>query len=228
MLQLQHLTFFDKIFLRGVNMTNLFANITEKNQEKLLRILEGQTLNFKKNCQVLTTVKWENIIGFIISGYMQIIRVDYNGVRTIIEELEENSVFGTTLSSLNNSEYEIITKEDTKIIVIDYNSIITEEGSKYSYYTQFMKNILEIYTEKIKNKNERIEILTKKTIRDKLLEYFKIISKRNGSKIIYLMMSFSELADYLAVDRSAMSRELKNLMEEGFIKKDGKKITLLY
>jgi len=112
-------------------------------------------------------------------------------------------------------------KEDTKIVVIDYNSIITEEGSKYSYYTQFMKNILEIYTEKINNKNERIEILTKKTIRDKLLEYFKIISKRNG-------MSFSELADYLAVDRSAMSRELKNLMEEGFIKKDGKKITLLY
>jgi len=114
MLQLQHLTFFDKIFSRGVNMTNLFANITEKNQEKLLRILEGQTLNFKKNCQVLTTVKWENIIGFVISGYMQIIRVDYNGNRTIIEELEENSVFGTTLSSLNNSEYEIITKRRYK------------------------------------------------------------------------------------------------------------------
>jgi len=228
MLQLQHFTFFVKIILRGVNMTNLFANISEKNQEKLLRILEAHTLNFKKNCQVLTTVKWENMIGVILSGYMQITRVDYNGNRTIIEELEENAVFGTAISSLNNAEYEIITKEETKIVVIDYNSIITEEGSKHSYYNQFIRNLLEIYTEKINKKNERIEILTKKTIRDKLLEYFKIVSKQNGSKIIYLMMTYSELADYLSVDRSAMSRELKYLLEEGFIKKDGKKITLLY
>ena len=209
-------------------MTDLFANINTKQKEKLLRLLEANTLNFSKNCQIMTSVKWDNIIGVVIEGYMQITRTDYNGNRAIIEELEENSIFGTTLSSLKNTEYEIITKEETKIVVIEYSSIITEVDNNYPYYNQFIKNLLEIINEKINEKNARIEILTKKTIRDKLLEYFKIISKKNGSKKIYLSLNFSELADYLSVDRSAMSRELKNLIDEGFIKKHGSKITLLY
>jgi len=208
-------------------MTNLFTNISEKNQEKILKILEASTLNFKPNCQILTSVKLDNMIGIVLSGYMQIIRTDYNGNRTIIEELTENDVFGTTISSLTN-ECEIITKEDTKIVIIDFNNILNDVENNLSYYKQFIKNLLEIYSDKINTKNERIEILTKKTIRDKLLEYFKIVSKRNNSKKIYLTMTYIELADYLAVDRSAMTRELKNLSEEGFIKREEKKITVLY
>ncbi len=208
-------------------MTNLFTNISEKNQEKILKILEASTLNFKPNCQILTSVKLDNMIGIVLLGYMQIIRTDYNGNRTIIEELTENDVFGTTISSLTN-ECEIITKEDTKIVIIDFNNILNDVENNLSYYKQFIKNLLEIYSDKINTKNERIEILTKKTIRDKLLEYFKIVSKRNNSKKIYLTMTYIELADYLAVDRSAMTRELKNLSEEGFIKREEKKITLLY
>lgn len=208
-------------------MTDLFANITPKSKEKLLRILEANTINFKKNVSILSSVKWNNLIGVVITGYVQIIRIDYNGNRTIIEELTENSVFGTSLSSLNNKEYDIITKEDTKIVFIEYKEIINQNNREYSYYTQFLINLLEIMTNKINEKNERIEILTKKSIRDKLLEYFKIITNKNKSKIVYLT-NLSELADYLAVDRSAMSRELKTLKDEGFIKKEGKKITLLY
>lgn len=208
-------------------MTNLFANITDKNQEKILKILEATSLNFKPNCQILTSVKLNNMIGVVLSGYMQIIRTDYNGNRTIIEELTENDVFGTTISSLTD-ECEIITKEETKIVIIDFNNILNDVENNLSYYKQFIKNLLEIYTDKINTKNERIEILTKKTIRDKLLEYFKIVSKRNNSKKIYLTMTYIELADYLSVDRSAMTRELKNLAEEGFIKREEKKITLLY
>lgn len=208
-------------------MTNLFENITDKNQEKILRILEATSLNFKPNCQILTSVKLNNMIGVVLSGYMQIIRTDYNGNRTIIEELTENDVFGTTISSLTD-ECEIITKEETRIVIIDFNNILNDVENNLSYYKQFIKNLLEIYTDKINTKNERIEILTKKTIRDKLLEYFKIVSKRNNSKKIYLTMTYIELADYLSVDRSAMTRELKNLAEEGFIKREEKKITLLY
>ena len=69
-------------------------------------------------------------------------------------------------------------------------------------------------SEKIKKNNDRIEILTNKTIRDKLLAYFKIYSQ---NKSVNLPFSLTDLADYLAVNRSAMTRELKNLKEEGFI-----------
>ena len=165
-------------------MINLFQNISFKNQEKLLYTLEAHHFTFKKNMHILTTINDENIVGFVVKGYLQIIRNDYNGNTTIIEELTENSVFGTLLSSLNNSEYDIITKEDSKIIIIDYNRIINEENNKLVYYHQFIKNFLEISASKIKEKNARIEILTKKTIRDKLLEYFKINFEKNSSKII--------------------------------------------
>lgn len=209
-------------------MTHLFANISPRNQEKLLRLLEATALNVKKNCKVLSSVKSDNYIGVVVSGYMQIIKTDFNGNRSIIEELEENDVFGTNLSSLNNQEYDLITKEDSKIIIIDYNNIILINENTSSYYNQFIKNMFEIINDKIKDKNNRINILTKKTIRNKLLEYFKIMANKNHSKIIYITMNYSELADFLAIDRSAMSREIKYLIEEGFIKKDYKKITLLY
>lgn len=209
-------------------MVNLFHNISEKNQEKLLRLLEANTFTFKKDMTILSTIGNENIIGIVVSGYIQIIQNDYNGNRTIIEELEENSIFGSMLSGISNSEYEIVTKEDSKIIILEYDRIIDGVKNNYSFYTQFIQNLLQLMSDKIIEKNDRIEILTKKTIRNKLLEYFKIISKRHGSKNIYLPFTFTELADYIAVDRCAMSRELKNLKEEGFIEIKSRKITLLY
>lgn len=209
-------------------MTYLFDNINSKNKEKLLLMLEANTLHFKKDSTILSVIKNDNIVGIITSGYFQIIRTDHNGIRTIIEELEEQDVFGSFISSLKNKEYEIIAKEDTEIIIIDYDNIINCNLTNKSFYNQFIKNLLQITSKKIQEKNERIEILTKKTIRNKLLEYFKIISKKHNSKYIYLPFNFTDLADYLAIDRSAMSRELKYLKEEGFIEIKGKRIKLLY
>lgn len=209
-------------------MTYLFNQISSGNKAKLLRVLEADTLFFRKDNSILSIIKNDNFIGIILTGCIQIIRTDHNGTRTIIEELEENDVFGSTISSLKNNEYDILTKEDTEIILIDYNNIINFSDNTKNYYNQFIKNLLEITTAKIEAKNERIEILTKKTIRNKLLEYFSIISKKHGSKYIYLPFTFTDLADYLAIDRSAMSRELRYLKEEGFIEIKGKRITLLY
>lgn len=208
-------------------MHKLFNKISVKQQVKLLKLLETSTLSFKKGTVMLSTIK-ENIIGVILEGYAQIVRTDYNGNRTIIEELEEEMIFGSTISSLSSDECELIAKEDTKVLIIDYDLIIESENNTYSYYNQFVKNLLQITTDIIDEKNERIEILTKKTIRDKLLEYFNIYRKKHGSSNIYLPFSLTDLADYLAVDRSAMSRELRYLKEEGFIETKGRKITLLY
>lgn len=208
-------------------MNRLFNKISVNQQHKLLHLLETSILYFKKDNTILSTVQ-ENIIGIILEGHAQIIRTDYNGNRTIIEELEEEAVFGSFISSLKSDECEIITKEDTKILIIDYDRILESENNNYTYYNQFIKNLLEITTNIIDEKNDRIEILTKKTIRDKLLEYFSIYSKKHGTHIIYLPFSLTDFADYLAVDRSAMSREMRNLKDEGFIDSKGRKITLLY
>jgi len=209
-------------------MKTLFDKMTEKDKQKLLKHLEASTLKFKPNSVISSMIREDNIIGIITKGYIQIIKTDYNGNRIIIDELEENDIFGTLLFSLKKNEYNVLAKEETEIIIIDYDQILSNEPTNKEYYNQFLKNLLTIIMRKIQEKNERIEILTKKTIRNKLLEYFDIISKKQGSKYIYLPFNFTDLADYLAVDRSAMSRELKYLKEEGFIAIKGKKIELLY
>ena len=206
-------------------MNNLFNNISNVNRDKILKSLEGNTLHLKKNNTILSNIKQDNIIGIVLEGYVQIVKTDYNGNRTIIEDLYDNDIFSSKMSNISNNEYSVITKEDTKIIVIYFNEILNNELNT-SYYNQFLKNLLYIMSDKMTNINNRIEILSNKTIRNKLLAYFKIMSKKNNSKIIYLPYTFIDLADYLGVDRSAMYRELRNLKEEGLITIVNKKIIL--
>lgn len=209
-------------------MNELFYNIDPKQKQKLLRSLEGNTYFYQSNNIILSNVKKDNIICILIEGHIQITKTDYNGNRIIIEDLKENSVFGTMTQSISYKEYDIYCKSNSKIIIIDFDQIINYDESKSYYFTQFLKNLLKILSEKIIKNNERIEILTNKTIRDKLLAYFKFNSKNSVNRIIYLPFTFTDLADYLAVNRSAMTRELKYLKEEGFIEIKGKKIKLLY
>ena len=186
-------------------MIKLFDKISDKEKNKLINYLEGLYYTFKKNDNISKILK-DHIIGIIIKGNAKIIHTDYNGDKLIIEELYEDDIFGSNLSYLYNKEYDMIANEETTVLVFDYDLVIN----------------------KIRRRNDRLQIISKKTIRDKLLEYFDIESQAHGSSIIYLTISFSELADFLAIDRSAMHRELKNLKEEGIIDIKDKKIILLY
>ena len=207
-------------------MINLFENINDKDKKKLESNLESITYSFHKNESITKYLKG-HIIGVILHGYAKIIHTDYNGNSIVIDELYENSIFGSNISFLYNNEYEIITYEETKVLIFDYDLILNYNSSSY-YFNQFLKNLIIIINNTIEEKNNRLQIISKKTIRDKLLEYFKIESKKHGSSTIYLPFTYSELADFLAIDRSAMHRELKNLKEENIIDIKGKKIILLY
>lgn len=209
-------------------MDELFFNIDTLEKYRLLKILEAHTMILKKNNLMLSSVKHENIICILITGHLQIVRTDYYGNRTIIEDLKENSIFGSMISSISNTEYDVLAKEDAQIVIIDFNEIINYNEVNTKYFNQFLKNLLKIISQKIQENNERIEILTNKTIRDKLLAYFKNNTKNSNNRIVYLPFTLTDLADYLAVNRSAMSRELKNLKDEGFIEIKNKKIKLLF
>ena len=208
-------------------MIGPFDNISKKSKKKILRFLNAYTVKYRENKTILENIKTDNEIGIISKGYLQIIRNNYNGTQNIIEELYENSIISSSMIYFDNDDYEIIAKDETELIIVSFDEIMRLESGDKSF-NQFIKNLLYIINEKIIEKNERIEILTKKTIRNKLLEYFNISSKKSGSRFIYLPFNFSDLAEYLAIDRSAMSRELKYLKDEKIIEIKGKRITLLY
>ena len=209
-------------------MNSPFEDLTKFQKKKLFDLLEVHFYRFTRNQEVLPTLKHENIIGIIMQGSAQIINIEYNGNEIIMEELSKDSVFGTNISLTNSDEHQILAKEDTEVLVIDYNKIINPKNLRYSYFNIFFKNLFTIINDKFRETNERVKILEKKQIREKLLEYFEIEYKKNYSNSFSLPFTFRDLADYIAVNRSAMFRELKHLKEEKIIEVKDKKITLLY
>lgn len=208
-------------------MINPFKNINEEDKKELLKKLEGSTYHFNKGESILSTVLLQDVIGIVTSGCVQIRKTDYNGNMIIMEEVIENQIFGNTLTYYPDDHYEFVTLEETTLIIIDYFDIINFKRFELSYYDQFILNMMELFNQIIAARNERIRILTQKTTRDKLLEYFSIERKKTRSRIIYLPYSFSELANYLSVDRSAMMREIKYLKEDKIITVNSRKITFI-
>lgn len=209
-------------------MANLFENISEKNILKLKRILSANTVKYKKNVNILSNVNQDNFIALVDSGSVQFIFNDYDGNKTIIEELNTGEMFGNLISNITSEEITCITKEDTQITYIEFDEITNDEIIKNDFYIIFIKNLIKLLTDQLTTRNNRIELLTKRSTRDKILAYFKNESQKKGTKKFNMPMTFTELANYLSVDRSAMSREIKYLKEEGFIEVNGKRITINY
>ena len=209
-------------------MNGPFDELSKAQITLLYDLLEVHVYKYSKNQELLPTIKNENIIGIILNGSAQIIYIEYNKNEIIVEDLTKNSVFGSNISSTNDENCEIIAKEDTEVLVIDYNKLMNPKNLGHPYFDIFFRNLFDIITTKLKERNDRIRILERKQIRDKLLEYFEIEHKKTFSKHIYLPFHFKDLADYIAVNRSAMFRELKALKEEGFIEVQDRKITLLF
>ena len=205
-----------------------FRELTNQQIKKIFELLDAHIYTYQQNQEMLETIKNDNIIGIITAGHAQIIHSDYNGNENIVEDLYEKAVFGTNITLTNATNYQIIAKEFTEVSVIDYDNLINTNHLKYKYFNIFLRNLFDIINNKFKEKNERLQVLEKKQIRNKLLEYFEIQYKKSLSRVIKLPFSFKELADYLAVNRTAMFRELKNLKEENLIEIKNRKISLLY
>ncbi len=206
---------------------NPFDNINNKNKIKLLELLEARVLDLNKGVSLTKRYKNSNIIGVVEKGSIEITKIDLDGNTNIIDEIYENDVF--VINEKVREDDNIIVKEDnTKVIIFDYDYILLNLNNDKDYFNQFIKNMYVIMNEKIKERNKRIWILTKKSIREKILAYLNLEFNKTGSKNIYLPFYLKDLASYLAVDRCAMSRELKNLKDEGFIDVKGRRIIILY
>ena len=188
-----------------------------------------QVKNFKKSSTITNYVEKRNQICILLKGEADLIRYDLNGNKTIIRHLTENSMFGEVFSSPNtNNELFVSAKTDCSVLFFDYDNIFQKCKQNCPFHNTLIQNFYLLIVDEMVTLNTRVELLTKKNIREKLLSYFELLSSKKLSKTFILPFSLTDLADYLSVDRSAMTRELSHLIEEGFIEKKGKKITLLY
>ena len=205
----------------------LFDSIEKDDVKKMLTCFDAKKLHFKKEAMILSNLANNTQIGIIESGSATIIRYNYNGSRTIIEKLNVGDTFGA-FSKTYTEELYVIAAEVSEVIFFNYSKLINRCKKNCEYHNKLVRNMLEVLSQKMQDYNERIEVLTKKTIRDKLLTYFNLLNKKQLTKVITLPFSLTDLADYLSIDRSAMMRELKNLKEEGLVDQKGKRIQLKY
>ena len=209
-----------------MEVKSIFEGITDEDVAKMLKCFEARKMSFKKDRTIVTNIINVKLIGIILSGTANMIRYDYNGNRTIIEKLETNSVFGEVFSRVGN-DISVIATSDCEILFIEYEHLIKRCKKGCIYHTVLTDNVLKLLSRKIVELNERLEILSKRSIRDKLLSYFELLATDNPRRTFVLPFTYTDLADYLSVDRSAMMREIKNLKEDGFITTNGKRITLI-
>lgn len=188
-----------------------------------------QKKHFKKNEIITTYISKRNQVCILISGEAELVRYDYNGNKTIVEHFNKNDIFGEVFYVITtNNELFVVARQDCDVIFLVYDNLKQKCKSNCKFHQTLNENLSELILQKVTVLNSRIELLTKRSTRDKLIGYFSVLSARNFSKTFSLPFSLTDLADYLSVDRSAMMRELKSLKDEGFIEKNGNKITLLY
>jgi len=210
-----------------MNELTIFKNIKETDIECMLKCFGARKLLYKKDRTIISNVLNTKTVGVVLSGNANMVRYDYNGNRTIIEKLEKDSVFGEVFSYLGN-DISVIATTDCEVLFIDYDHIINRCRKNCLHHALLTDNVLQLLSKKIIELNGRLEVLSKRSIRDKLLSYFNLLVKGKTGRTFYLPFTYTELADYLSVDRSAMMREIKNLKEEGFIATSGRKISLNY
>lgn len=210
-----------------VEKYKFYKNIEEIKLKKLLHTLQSNTLFYKSNQTIAYSLNNRNIIGIVEKGSATLVRFDYDGKRTIIDEMNEGDIFSDMFISSNSSELSVIAKTDSIVTFIEYNELLKEAISNKDANIM-IGNLIDFLSTKLIKRNERIDLLTTRGTRNKLLYYFELEAKKHNSKTFNLKYSYTDLADYLAVDRSAMMRELKNLKDDKLIKDINKKITILY
>ena len=188
-----------------------------------------QIKKFIKDEIVTTYIEKRNQLCIVLSGEVDLIRYDVNGNKTIISHFIADDVFGEVFYPANtNNELFAVARKNSEILFYTYDSLLTKCRRNCDFHKTLTSNLSKLFLNNIVELNLRIELLTKRSIRSKILSYFDILSKGSLRKSFTLPYSYTDLADFLSVDRSAMMREFKLLIDEGFIQKTGSKITLLY
>jgi len=167
-------------------------------------------------------------VGVLERGEAALIRIDQDGISTVLEEFTCGGVFGRSLafSGSPRDSLEVICRLPCEVLFIDYPHILKRCERACAHHSMLVQNMLRLMSDKAQALSERVDVLSRRTIRDKLLCYFAQQAGKTGNGTFPLPFSLSTLADYIATDRSAMMREMKRLRQSGEISSDGRKITL--
>ena len=203
----------------------LFTKISPEEQELMRVCFCARETTYQNNETIMEYSSVMKKIGLMMEGQALLYCCDADGNEYIIDELKKDSVFGEPfLLSGDSQHYYVRAQKMARVMFIDYEHVIKRCDQACYHHSQMVSNLLQLTAIQSRQQNERIYMLSRSSTRKKLMAYLNALSTEKHSKDLKLPMSYTALAQYLSVDRSAMTRELKNLEMEGIIEKNGKQI----
>ncbi len=206
----------------------LFANIDVTNLKSLLTCLEVSQRKYGKGECIFTLGDKAVQVGVVISGGAMVLMEDMEGQRTILSHVGPGELFGEAFScaGIDSLPVSVAASEASEVMLFDYRKIVTTCPSACAFHTRMIMNMLRLLAEKNIQLTRKIEHISKRTTREKLLSFLSTEAGLAGSTNVEIPYNRQELADYLCVDRSALSRELGAMQAEKLITYDRKRFTL--
>lgn len=210
-------------------MEHLFSGIEGSERESLMRCLQAVRRNYKKGEMVFTEGD-APAVGLLQSGAVQVIAEDPMGNRTIIGRLEAGDMFGEAYAcaGMEHMPFSVEAAADSEVLLIDVEKILVTCPTACPFHARLIENLMAILARKNIQLGAKIRHLSRRSTRDKLLSYLSEQAREAGSRSFSIPFSRQELADYLCVDRSAMSSELSKLKAEGVLDYKKNEFTFLH
>lgn len=198
----------------------LFKGISEKDIRVLFECISPKVKLIKKGNFVIKAGGDIRYVYYISSGRVHIIDEDFWGNGSIIETMNQNTLFGEAyyFSSIDTYLVSVVAAEDSVVLEISPQNLFEACPKGCHFHTCLVRNSLHIVSEKIVRLTEKLGHIVQRTMQEKVLSYLTTCAQKEKKTSFYIPYSRQQLADYLCVERSALSHELSRLQKQGMIR----------
>ena len=199
-----------KEFVPVLKQTKLFAGVEEEDVFSMLSCLGARLRTYKKGEYVLRQGQRLSDILVLAEGSLYIQKDDYWGNRSILGHIGVGEIFGEAYASPESGALlnDVVAVENSSVFFFDVKRVITTCSSACRFHTLVVQNLFFAISEKNRSLVQKLDYLSRRTTREKLISYLSEEAKKQNSAYFTITFNRQQLADYLSVDRSAMSNEL--------------------
>lgn len=225
---LQRKEVFMKKYISILKNTQLFSGVGENEINAMLNCLQAKVYNYNKGEYILRQGEHINNIMVLVEGNLYIQRDDYWGNRSIINMIGIGDMFGEAYVAPESGAIlnDVVAVKDSTVIFFDVKKILTTCSSSCRFHTIVIQNLFFAISEKNRMLIQKLGHMSKRTTREKLISYLSEQAKKQKSGTFLIPLNRQQLADFLSVDRSAMSNELCKMRDEGLLTFEKNKFTL--
>lgn len=218
-----------KKYIEILKQTTMFSGISENDIESMINCLNASIRQFKKGEYIFRQGEHIDHFCVLLSGSVHIQSDDYWGNRSIISEVRVAEMFGESYAVGKNSAVMIdaVATSDSTVAFFNVRKLMTVCPHACGFHNAVIQNLLMALTHKNQALMQKLTHISKRTTREKLISYLSNQAKLFGSNSFSIPFNRQQLADFLSVDRSAMSNELCKMRDEGLIEFHKSNFTLL-